>query len=159
MVSYDERLWCCDTITTFRGVALSFAIALFNNELRTSVLNTLRRESREQKTAFPTECCHHWPAECSCVGYHQVLAQRMKETKLAKNYIVSSFLKHQFDTSLYINFPWEEERIHLFCPWFNNVPSGFPARSLTKHYVLWKKEIIVLIKKYLNTSNLVSKTI
>lgn len=95
----------------FRGVALSLAIAIaivLNNEFRTSVLNILERESMEQKTAFPTEC--------SGVGQHQVLAQRMKKTKLAKNYIVSSFIKHRFDTSLNIHFPGEEERIHLFCP-------------------------------------------
>lgn len=125
---------CYDVVTLLKclGVALSFAIALSNSEFRTSILNPLERQSREQKTALPTECSHHWPAKCSWVWQHQVSAQRMKKTKLAKNYIVSLFLKHQFDTSLNINFSWKEERIHLFYPWINNVSSGSSAQSLKK---------------------------
>lgn len=149
MFSYYERLWCCDTIAMFRGVVLSFAICTLYQWVQNKGSQHTGKGKHGAENSIPYRV--FW---CKVAP---VLVQRMKKTKLAKNYIVSSFLKHQFDTSLNNNFLWEGERIHLFCPWFNNVTSGSSALSLTKYYVLWKKEIIVLM--YLNTSKLVSKCV
>lgn len=134
-----KRLRYYDSAVIFR----SSLITIHNAEFRTKFLNASETESREQKPQF-LQSTLNTSLQSHALYWHRGWAK----TKPAKNYFVSSFLKHWLDTILNINFPLEEERIHLFSPSFNNAPSGFSAWSLTKHYVLWKEELTPDVFKY-----------